>query len=57
MLAHAWERCRLGKCGIVFAPAGRLGMRQQAAAFEYSPIFEDFAKSASELAHSEKKSG
>jgi hypothetical protein len=38
---------------MLFAPAGRLGVRQLAAAFENSSIFEHFAKSASKLAHSE----
>ena len=39
--------------GTSVAPAGRLGVRQLAAAFENSSIFEHFAKSASKLAHSE----
>jgi hypothetical protein len=34
-------------------PEGSLGVRQLAAAFKNSPIFKDFAKSASKLAHSE----
>jgi hypothetical protein len=50
---NSWERRRDAECCIFFAPAGRLGVRQLAAAFENSSIFEHFTKSASKLAHSE----